>query len=119
VPARDSYSEFLWGWWKVVALGRRYTRWIMSDPVPRTSRPTTVSGPVPGWVQTVNERIDRSVFERCQLHPDYRPASLLEWAKRNGLDLESVIANPDRYPEFFSAVTRPGIERRPLPAGRS
>jgi uncharacterized protein (DUF2235 family) len=115
---RDSYSEFLWGWWRVVALGRRYTRWIMSDPVPRTSRATTLSGPVAGWVQTVNERIDRSVFERCQRHPDYRPASLLEWAKRKGLDLEAVIAAPDRYPELFSEVTLPGIQRRPVPVGR-
>jgi uncharacterized protein (DUF2235 family) len=112
----DSYSEFLGGIWKVVALGRRYTRWIMSDPVPRTSRATTLGGPVKGWVQTVNERIDRSVFERCQRHPDYRPPSLQEWAKRKNLDLEAVIADPDRYPEFHAAVTQPGIERRPLPA---
>jgi hypothetical protein len=55
-----------------------------------------MSGPVQGWVQTVNERIDRSVFERCQRHPDYRPASLKEWAKRKSLDLEAVIADPDR-----------------------
>ena len=111
----DSYSEFMYGFWKVLALGRRYTRWIMSDPVPRTSRATTLSGPVKGWVQTVNERIDRSVFERCQRHPDYRPASLREWARRTGLDLETVIADPDRYPQFFEPVTRPGIERRSLP----
>ena len=114
----DSYSEFLGGLWRVVALGRRYTRWIMSDPVPRTSRATTMSGPVKGWVQTVNERIDRSVFERCQRHPDYRPPSLKEWAKRKSLDLEAVIADPDRYPEFYTAVTQPGIERRPLPESR-
>jgi hypothetical protein len=112
---RDSYSEFLYGFWKVLALGRRYTRWIMSDPVPKTSRATTLSGPVQGWVQTVNERIDRSVFERCQRHPDYRPASLREWAQRTGLDLEAVIADPDRYPQFFEPITRPGIERRPVP----
>jgi uncharacterized protein (DUF2235 family) len=111
----DSYSEFLRGLWKVVALGRRYTRWIMSDPVHRTSRATAMSGPVEGWVQTVNERIDRSAFERCQRHPDYRPASLQEWATRKGLDLEAIIADPDRYPEFWEPVTQPGIERRPLP----
>lgn len=116
---RDSYSEFLYGWWRVLALGRQYTRWIMSDPVPRTARATTVSGPVQGWVQTVNERIDRSVFERCQRHPDYRPASLREWAQRQGLDLETVIADPDRYARFHQPVTQPGIERRPRPAGKS
>jgi uncharacterized protein (DUF2235 family) len=112
---RDSYSEFLHGFWKVLALGQRYTRWIMSDPVPRTSRAAPMRGPVKGWVQTVNERIDRSVFERCQRHPDYRPASLREWATRKRLDLEAVIAEPERYAEIYLPVTRPGIERRPLP----
>jgi uncharacterized protein (DUF2235 family) len=111
----DSYAEFLGGMWPILALGRRYTRWIMSDPVPRIARATTMSGPVAGWVQAVNERIDRSVFERCQLHPDYRPASLVEWARRMGLDLEAIIADPDQHPELCSSVTRPGIERRPIP----
>ena len=113
----DSFAEFLDGLWQVIALGRRFTRWVMSDPVPRISRATTTSGPVKGWVQTVNERIDRSVFERCQRHPDYRPAGLEEWAQRKGLDLESVIADPDRYSQLFEPVTQPGIERRPLPPG--
>jgi hypothetical protein len=112
---RDSYSEFLHGFWKVAAFGRRYTRWLMSDPVARQARATATSGPVAGWVQTVNERIDRSVFIRCQRHPDYRPASLIEWAKRKGLDLEAIIADPDQYPDLFAPVTSPGIERRPLP----
>jgi hypothetical protein len=111
----DSYGEFLRGLWKFAALGRRYTRWLMSDPVPRKARATQTNGPVSGWIQTVNERIDRSVFERCRRHPDYRPASLLEWAQRKGLDLEAIITDPDQYPEIFSPVTRPGIERRPLP----
>ncbi len=111
----DSYSQFLAGLWPVLSLGHRYTRWVMSDPVARTARATTLSGPVAGWVQTVNERIDRSVFERCQLHPDYRPASLLEWAHRKGLDLEALIADPDKHPELFSPVTHAGIERRPVP----
>jgi uncharacterized protein (DUF2235 family) len=113
---RDSYSEFLWGLWPLVSFGHRYTRWVMSDPVSRTARATTLRGPVNGWVQTVNERIDRSVFERCQLHPDYRPPSLLEWAERRGLDLEAIIANPDKYAELFSPVAEPGIERRPIPS---
>jgi len=113
---RDSYSEFLWGLWPLVSFGHRYTRWVMSDPVPRTARATTLRGPVNGWVQTVNERIDRSVFERCQLHPDYRPASLVEWAKRRGIDLEAIIADPDNHAELCSPVTQPGVERRPIPS---
>lgn len=52
---------------------------------------------------------------RCQQHPDYRPAGLKEWAQRMGLDLEAVIADPDRHPQFFEPVTSAGIERRPLP----
>jgi hypothetical protein len=31
------------------------------------------------------------------------------------LDLEAIITDPDRYPEIFTPVTHPGIERRPLP----
>ena len=50
-------------------LGRRYTRWILSDPVHRTSRATTMGGPVEGWVQTVNERIDRSMSRRIAAKP--------------------------------------------------
>jgi uncharacterized protein (DUF2235 family) len=112
---RDSYSEFLRGMWPMLSVGHRYIRWVMSDPVPRTARATTMSGPVAGWVQTANERIDRSVFERCQRHPDYRPASLLEWAQRRGFDLEAIIADPDQHEELFAPVTGPGIERRPVP----
>lgn len=110
----DSYSQFLRGFWPIVALGRRHTRWIMSDPVRRTARATAMSEATPGWVQTVNERIDRSVFERCRLHPDYRPTSLIEWAHRLGLDLEALIHDPDRHTELCSPVVRPGIERRPV-----
>ena len=62
-----------------------------------------------GIVETVNERIDESMFQRCKLNAGYRPASLQEWAKRKGLDLEKVIAEPDKYPQFTQPVTAPGI----------
>jgi uncharacterized protein (DUF2235 family) len=88
----DSYSTFMAGWWKVFTLGHRYVRWVQSDPVRKAA----------GLVETVNERIDLSVFRRCQLHGNYRPASLLEWAKRKQLDLEAIIREPERYPNLWT-----------------
>jgi hypothetical protein len=63
-----------------------------------------------GTVHTVNERIDLSVFRRCQLQPKYRPPNLIEWAKRKGLDLEGIIANPEKYPQLYAPVATTGIE---------
>lgn len=97
---RDSYSEFLDGLWKVLTLGHRHVRWVQSDPVMKKA----------GWVETVNERIDFSVFRRCQVLGHYRPLSLLEWAKRKNLDLEKIIAHPDQYPQLYAPVTTCGIE---------
>jgi uncharacterized protein (DUF2235 family) len=104
---RDSYAEFLGGWWKILTLGYRHIRWVQSEPVRKAS----------GWVETVNERIDRSVFDRCQRHPNYRPASLVEWAKRKKLDLKDIIANPDKYPQYWSSLNTHGIETA-IPAVR-
>jgi hypothetical protein len=97
---RDSYSEFLDGLWKVLTLGKRFVRWVQPDPVRKRA----------GWVETVNERIDFSVFQRCQVLGEYRPLSLLEWAKRKKLDLEEIIAHPDQYPQLYAPVTMCGIE---------
>lgn len=96
MPPRDSYAEFLGGWWKRLPLSvaRPYVRWMQSDRVRKRS----------GWVETVNERIDRSVFLRCQLFRDYRPASLTEWAKRKQLDLEAIIADPDKHADLWSSA---------------
>jgi hypothetical protein len=63
-----------------------------------------------GTVKTVNERIELSVFRRCQMHPKYRPANLEEWSKRKKLDLEDIIAHPDKYPALYSPVVKPGLE---------
>lgn len=105
---RDSYEEFLRGFWKFATLGRRYTRWIMSDPVPKKS---FIDGETrTGRVKTVNERIDMSVFRACQKHPEYRPLGLLEWAKRRGKNLDEVISEPEKFPELWSTVTSTGIE---------
>jgi uncharacterized protein (DUF2235 family) len=105
---RDSYTEFLWGLWKIFK--KRYVRWVMSDPVDKLEHKKNGQMIPPGRVETVNERIDPSVFRRCQLYPDYRPPNLQEWAKRKKLDLEDIIANPGNYPQFTAQVTTPGIE---------
>ena len=110
MPRRDSYAEFLRGVWKILTLGKRYVRWVMSDPVEKQTRWKRNSKTEAGWVETVNERIDLSVFRRCQLHPDYRPASLIEWKQRKQLDLEAIIAAPEKYPQYWSPVEKPGIE---------
>jgi hypothetical protein len=94
----DSYAEFLFGAWQWVC--PRYVRWVQSSPV---RKPT-------GWVETVNERIDRSVFHRCQLDRTYRPLSLGEWARRKGYDLETVIASPAEIARLDEPITAPGIE---------
>lgn len=112
----DSYGQFLWGLWRIVTFGHRFTRWIMADPVRKTARARGNGTSTDGWVQTVNERIDASVFWRCQADPKYRPRGLIEWARRKGLDLEQVIADPNRYANLSSPVTGPGIERLALPS---
>ncbi len=109
VMPRDSYSEFLKGFWTLITFGRRYVRWVQSKPVRRRARKTGATG----WVRTVNERIDLSVFRHCLLNPAYRPLSLKEWAGREGVDLEALIKAPESRPDLTSPVTEPGIEPRP------
>ena len=99
----DSYAEFLYGAWKLV--NARYVRWVQADPVRKTT----------GWVETINERIDLSVFQRCQLYPEYRPPSLIEWARRKKYDLEKVIASPENFRDLYASRTTPGIETSILP----
>ena len=110
---RDSYAEFLGGFWKIIRLGSRYVRWVQADPVSKAG--SMVTGGKSGAVVSINERIDQSVFLRCQRFPNYRPASLLEWSQRCGYDLENVIANPEKHPEIWSAVTSRGILPSTLP----
>ena len=111
IAPRDSYAEFLGGFWKILTLGKRYIRWVMSELVKKEPHWKGTTKIEAGWVETVNERIDLSVFRRCQLQPNYRPASLVEWANRKGLDLEGMIANPETHSEFYAELTKPGIEK--------
>jgi len=106
----DSYAHFLGGIWKILTLGKRYVRWVMSDPVEKEAHWKGKTRIEAGWVETVNERIDLSVFRRCQLDSKYRPDSLLEWKSRKKLDLDAIIAAPEKYPQYWSNVDKPGIE---------
>jgi type VI secretion system (T6SS) phospholipase Tle1-like effector len=103
---RDSFGEFLHGFWKLISGGKHYVRWVMSDRIRKEAGARGGSKATPGWVETVDERIDPSVFRRCQLHPGYRPDSLKEWATRKGLDLEAIIKNPERYSEYQAPAER-------------
>ena len=40
-------------------------------------------------VHTVNETIDKSVFERCRQVPTYKPVNLINWAKKHGITLSA------------------------------
>jgi hypothetical protein len=92
----------------------------MSDPVKKEAHWKGNRKIDAGWVQTVNERIDLSVFRRCQRYPDYRPPNLLEWAKRKGLDLEKLIAAPEKHPQIFAPVVVSGINNNSISfAGQS
>ena len=110
MPPRDSYAEFLNGLWKRLPFVHRDVRLVQADPVKKKD----------GTVVPVNERIDLSVFRRCQVNPGYRPASLREWAGRKGLDLEAIIARPEDYPNLWQPAPplQPVPPRLPPPAPR-
>ena len=111
--SRDSYAEFLrpvWQWFAFLKTCQRYVRWVMSNPVDKPEHKRNGHIVPAGTAETVNERIDLSVFRRCQRYGDYRPPNLLEWAKRKGLNLQELITNSGNYPQFIDPVTTMGIE---------
>jgi len=57
--------------------GSRYWREI--DRLPETRKSTIV--------HTVNESIDKSVFERCRADPTYKPINLVNWAAKHKVKL--------------------------------
>jgi uncharacterized protein (DUF2235 family) len=102
---RDSYAEFLCGAYRFVRRPR-YIRWVKSNPVQKSGS-TQIEN---GWVETVNERLDFSIIERCRLDPKYRPSSLIEWTNRKGMKIEDLIESPDQSRAIFEPRTLPGIE---------
>jgi len=72
----DSFSDFLNGSYKMLRLGQRNYREI--------DRPAETLAH--SKVRTVNETIDKSVFDRCRRDPSYRPENLVDWAARHNSD---------------------------------
>jgi hypothetical protein len=73
-PITDSYRDFGYGYYHHV-FAPLY-RPIGADPEIRDD----------GTHPTVNETIDSSVFKRWRADATYRPANLVEWAKRKNVD---------------------------------
>lgn len=88
----DSHGDFLKGSY----------RWF-SPPYMRPINAGPVATGKPGETETaINETIDGSVFDRYRHYPDYRPANLLDWAKRAGFNIAdlkgSVLASNPSIP---------------------
>lgn len=73
-PITDSYGKFGYGIYRWIS--SPYQRPIGADPEDRDD----------GTHPTVNETIDVSVFKRWRADPSYRPANLVDWAKRKKVD---------------------------------
>ena len=79
----NSYSEFAYGLYKAVTLGRRYYRVVGAAP-------RNVTNP-DGTVTTVSETIDGSVFDRWRYFNNYRPPSLQRWASARASDPAQIV----------------------------
>jgi len=69
-PITDSYREFAHGFYR-----------FFSQPFHRPVGIPSEQGTL-GTTTRINETIDGSVFERWQVDENYRPANMVEWAKR-------------------------------------
>jgi uncharacterized protein (DUF2235 family) len=83
-PIADSYSEFAYGSYKVLTLGRRYHRPIGPEPIESSATEMR---------ENINETIDASVFERWRQDDKYRPPNLAAWAGRRAADLNAIRAS--------------------------
>ena len=66
VPINDSYKKFLKGLYPILRLGRRYQRKIGARPKRKKE----------DLIEPIHETIDKSVFERWKVDPNYRPKNL-------------------------------------------
>ena len=64
------------GIYEIITLGKHYYRPIGIDPVDTDK----------GRVNTINESIDATVFNRWKADPNYRPQNLVEWSARRKVD---------------------------------
>jgi len=74
-PISDSYAEFAYGAYKWVS--QPYYRPIGAAPIPSSEKEMR---------ENINETIDASVFARWRADSTYRPANLVDWAKRRSVD---------------------------------
>ena len=109
VEPHKSYETFLKGFWRIVTLGKRYRRPVQPDPIRKRTKNTVSEDPVFGLVHSVNERIDLSVFRRCELNPKYCPLGLAEWAARKAVDIKQIAAHPENFHEVWSPINASGI----------
>jgi hypothetical protein len=87
-PVSDSYREFMYGAYRVAKFGRRYYREI--------GRAVEEKGNY--LVNTINESIDASVFDRWRQKLEYRPPNLVRWAHNYGVnpnDLHTTVRADD------------------------
>lgn len=82
-PIADSFRDMAGGAYYALKLGRPYLRPI--------GAPDMQDGAA--TIATVNETIDRSVFERWRRNGDYRPANLRAWADRRGVAVEALVSS--------------------------
>jgi hypothetical protein len=75
-PVRDSYGPFLFGFYRLYTLGKRFFREVGQKPI---VEPTSTR-------ETINETIDVSVFQRWANDETYRPQNLDNWATTYSLD---------------------------------
>jgi len=76
----DSFSDFLGGAYKVYSRGQRNWRPIGREPQTRSQ--TTV--------HTINETIDKSIFDRWRRDLAYRPHNLVDWVNRRHVDVATL-----------------------------
>jgi uncharacterized protein (DUF2235 family) len=79
----DSFWDMAHHVYWLAKRGKPYFRTIGAAPIQNAGNITT----------TINETIDGTVFDRWREDSAYRPANLVDWGKRKGLDLASLVAS--------------------------
>lgn len=82
-PINDSFKEMAWGLYRACHGFVPYYRPIGTEP----ARAGDIAHNV------VNESIDASVFERYRSGSSYRPANLVDWAKRKKVDMSALTSS--------------------------
>jgi hypothetical protein len=81
-PISDSYTEFMWGLYRLFTLGRPYYRPIGVPPKDEGE-----------GVTNINETIDASVFDRWRADKTFRPPRLQSWAASKAIDPAKVTSS--------------------------